>query len=169
MKKIISNKKQFERLINKNGFQVFLFTTPLYKPYQFAIHSWIVTVNKGKINRWEVWQNKNSNKTSWGYFHKNLNSPSIGIKKYRKKAYPKNKSKIIGYLEGGKNSLAETIVKFVEKNAKDYPLRKKYSYFPGPNSNTFPQWIIDKFPKLGWKLPWNAFGKNYPKKIKVKK
>ncbi len=120
-----------------------------------------MTNKRGKVERWEVWQNKNSNRTSWEYVHKNLSEPSIGINKYSWKSFPRNKSKIIGYFYGGKNSLAEKIIEFVEKNAKNYPFKSKYKIYSGPNSNTFPQWIINKFPKTKWKLPWNAFGKNF--------
>lgn len=29
----------------------------------------------------------------------------------------------------------------------------------GPNSNTYTQWVLNKFPEWDIKLPWNAFGK----------
>jgi len=163
MKKIITTKKEFDKLIKRDKFQVFLFMSKLYIPFNFAVHLWIVTSAKGKIDRWEVWQKKNSNKTSWGYLHKNLVEPSIGIEKYLHKNLPRNNSKIVGYQEGNENSLAQRIIKFLNKNAKNYPFKDKYKLYPGPNSNTFPKWIMKNFPGTKWKLPWNAFGKNYLK------
>lgn len=29
----------------------------------------------------------------------------------------------------------------------------------GPNSNTYTQWILEKFPEWNIQLPWSAFGK----------
>ena len=136
MKVKIKNEKEFKKLINKNKFQVFLFTTHLFIPLNFAVHSWIVTNNKGKIKRWEIWQNKNLTKSSWGYGYLNLMKPSMGMNKYANKIYPRNKSKIIGLVEG---KLAKQIINFLEKNFKIYPLRNNYKYYPGPNSNTFPR------------------------------
>jgi len=41
------------------------------------------------------------------------------------------------------------------------PFRNEYKIYPGPNSNTFIQWVLNHFPNSGLKLPRNAFGKNY--------
>ena len=90
--------------------------------------------------------------------------PSMGMNKYLFLRFPRNKSKIIGFIEGGKNSFAEEIIKFLHKKIKIYPFKSRYHYIPGPNSNTFSEWIIKKFPETGWKLPWNAFGKHYVRK-----
>ncbi len=164
MNEIVSNLREFRKLIKENKFQVFLFTSPLFKPLQFAVHSWLVTSRKGKIKRWDIWQDKNSVNPKLGHLYLNLMKPFFGMAKYLEKRYRRNKSSIIGYIEGGQNSLAEKMVKFIEKHAKNYPLKSEYKPYPGPNSNTFPQWIINKFPETNWKLPWNAFGKNYKRK-----
>ena len=42
----------------KDGFQVFLVSSPLPRPFSFALHTWLVTVKGGIQNRWEVWQFK---------------------------------------------------------------------------------------------------------------
>ncbi len=161
MKKIINNENEFTPLIKKDRFQVFLFVSCLPIPFVFAVHSWIVTSSKGNIKRWEVWQNKNRNKTSWDYVHLNLLAPSTGMNKYPFLRFPRNKSEIIGYIEGEKGSTAEKIIRFLDKKAKNYALKSRYHFFPGPNSNTFTEWTIKKFPKTGWKLPWTAIGKSY--------
>ncbi len=162
MKKIISSKKEFNKLIKKDKFQIFLFTSPVTIPLQFAVHSWIVTSKKGKIKRWDVWQEKELTKKSWGYLYLNVIPPEMGVNTYPTRRMPRNKSTLIDYVEG---DLAKKMIAFIEKNAENYPFKSRYKLYPGPNSNTFPQWIINKFPETKWKLPWNAFGKNYISKL----
>lgn len=161
MKKIIKNEKDITKLINKNKYQVFLLVTKVFRPYQFAVHSWIMTSNKGKLKRWDVFDVKNRKGKKWGYVYLNGKELWEGGNIYEDKEYPKYDSKVIGIIGGGKNSLAQKIIQFTDKHAKDYPMRDKYVRYPGPNSNTFTQWILNRFPEANWKLPWNAFGKNY--------
>ena len=66
--------------------------------------------------------------------------------------------KLVGYIEGDELSLSKSMIDFVENNYLSYPHKFSYHYVPGPNSNTFTRWIINKFPESGLKLPWNAFG-----------
>lgn len=42
-----------------------------------------------------------------------------------------------------------------------YPWANEYTLFPGPNSNTFPQWVGNQVPDLGLKLPFRALGSGY--------
>lgn len=42
-----------------------------------------------------------------------------------------------------------------------YPWANEYTLFPGPNSNTFPQWVGLQVPDLGLKLPFRALGSGY--------
>ena len=51
-------------------------------------------------------------------------------------------------------TLAETI----ESSPGRYPFTETYRYWPGPNSNTFAQWIVGERMDLGRR----AIGKNYP-------
>ncbi len=69
-------------------------------------------------------------------------------------------SKLIGVLEGKKGSNVEKISLYLKNCHKKYPYSKKYMLL-GPNSNTFTQWVLNKFPKTNIKLPKNAFGKGY--------
>ncbi len=41
------------------------------------------------------------------------------------------------------------------------PWANKYTLFPGPNSNTFPQWIGLQVPELGLEMPFRALGSGY--------
>lgn len=42
-----------------------------------------------------------------------------------------------------------------------YPWANEYTLFPGPNSNTFPQWVGLQVPEMGLKLPFRALGSGY--------
>ena len=70
-------------------------------------------------------------------------------------------SKLIGIVEGDKKSIAARMIYFLENKAKNYPFRNRYKKYPGPNSNTFIQWMLNKFDNCGFKLPRNALGKNW--------
>lgn len=144
--------------VNKNKFEVFILSTKIPIPFNFAVHTWVVTNKKGKVNRWEVWQFKDVKKPSWEHVHKNLMGPFIGMNKYLWKDYPRNGTKLITKVQGDE---AKKIIDFVEKNASSYKFRDKYRYFPGPNSNTFTQWVLNQSKILKRVLPKNAFGKNY--------
>ena len=152
--------KEFRKLVKKNLYQVFLFSCPAPIPTNFALHYWFVVNNKGKLSRWDLLVKPSQVKTSWRYLHKTNKDFSLGLNKYHFKLYPRSKSKFHRLISGKKGSLAEKIVKFIEKSPKNYPYCEKY-HLLGPNSNTYIQWIINKFPESGFKLGWRAFGKNY--------
>lgn len=154
--------KEFLKLVNNAKYQVFLFASRVPHPLGFALHVWIVVGKKGKIKRWDCGVIRGKRKQGWGYVHIDiLDKATTGMNKYPHKAEPRYESKLIGKLEGGQGSIAEQMIKFIEKRAKEYPFRNEYKIYPGPNSNTFVQWILNHFPNSGLKLPWNAFGKDY--------
>lgn len=63
------NKHEFFNLIRKDKYQVFLFSSPLPFPFNFAVHTWIVTAKKDKVTRWEVWDAIGLNKKSVGHVY----------------------------------------------------------------------------------------------------
>jgi len=150
----------FEKLVNKKKYQVFVFASPVFLPLSFAIHPWIVTNSKGKLNRWEVWQLKNCCETSWGHVHLNLFKPFIGVNVFPFFRNPRWGTSLVGRAEG---DVAKRVINFLDKEAKNYKFKGRYWFFPGPNSNTFVNWVLCKFPELGVNLGWRAFGKNYLK------
>ena len=147
--------------INNDTYQVYFFTCSAHRPFRFAIHPWIVIVDNGKITRWEIIHRKYQDKKRFGYVYKNFyNNPIQGLKKHHFSSeywY----STLIDSVSGDDKSLAFRIVNFVEEMTPFYPHQENYVLFPGPNSNTYIAWILQKFPELKIKLPWNAFGKNY--------
>lgn len=154
------NKKEFFRLVKKDKYQVFLLSSPVPFPISFLIHPWFITVKKGRINRWEVIQFPNQCRTSWGHVHLNYLEPWKGWNVIPFGEKIRFDSKLIGKIEGGKNSVAGKMIKLIEKNARTCFFVEKYNPFTF-NSNSFVQWILDSFPDSGLKLPWNAWGKNY--------
>lgn len=56
---------------------------------------------------------------------------------------------------------AEPVVDAVHKAALSYPYADQYTMFPGPNSNSFIQWILLEVPELTYQLPAKAIGKNW--------
>ena len=119
----------------------------------FADHHWLLMLHgfDGKhyesCDRWEVWQHANQNDSSWGHLHKNLLAPcqSVGVGRSRS---------IKQWFDEDAHAIIETI----ESSPNTYPFNKKYRYWPGPNSNTFVQWVMRDRMKLGIR----AVGKRYP-------
>ncbi len=145
---------------NNDIYQVYFFTCPAHKPFHFAVHPWVITIKNGTTTRWEVIHKKYPNKERFGYIYKNFYShPAQGIKKHQFSIEYWD-STLIGSLSGNEKSIAKQLIDFIEEMTPFYPYRENYSLL-GPNSNTYIEWILQKFPALEIKLPWNAFGKNF--------
>jgi hypothetical protein len=56
---------------------------------------------------------------------------------------------------------AEQAIPKIKQAIKQYPYKKEYSLWPGPNSNTFVAYVIRHVPELKTKLPTTAIGKDY--------
>lgn len=56
---------------------------------------------------------------------------------------------------------AEELIERIDLAAKNYPYSKRYTLWPGPNSNTFTAWISRTIPELELNLPSTAIGKDY--------
>lgn len=154
------NKIQFANLINREKYQVFLFSSPVPIPFNFAVHTWFVINLKGEISRWEFGRFRGSpHKNGIGVL-KNFFDPTEGMNKLLWKRYPRFNSKLIDFIEGDGESVAKHLALFIEEYSNTYPLKTKYSLL-GPNSNSFIQWILNKFPDANLKLPSNAVGKGY--------
>lgn len=150
-----------QKLIDNDKYQVFLMTCPLHFPLIFLSHNWLVINKKGVLERWETGYRKNIGEENWNYLRKNVLgcSPFDGIH-----IFPGNKSRwkgeIIGFTSGDEESLARGMIDFIEDSPNSYTYSDKYSFL-GPNSNTYPQWVLNHFPEFKVLLPVNAIGKNY--------
>lgn len=119
----------------------------------FADHFWLLILKDvigesyRSCERWEVWQHSNQNDTCWGHLHLNLLEPCQDC--------GNGPSRSVRIWEGKD---AEDIIGKIHSAPESYPFNNKYRYWPGPNSNTFAQWVVrDKM-----KLPFRAAGRLYP-------
>ncbi len=152
--------KEFLKLVDRNKYQVFILSSRVPFPLNFAVHTWFVINLKGKIHRWEFGYFKGSPYENGIGVLKDFFYPTTGMNVYFWKAEPRFNSKLISFIEGDDNSIARDLALFIEKKSYSYPLKNTY-LFRGPNSNSYMQWVLDEFPNSNLKLPFNAFGKGY--------
>lgn len=69
-----------------------------------------------------------------------------------------SKPEIILSIKGEK---AARLIPKIQDAIKRYPWANEYTVIPGPNSNTFPNWIGLQVPELGLAMPFNAIGSGY--------
>ncbi len=113
---------------------------------QFALHHWFVITRGDKQTRWEVWQSTNAGGKSWGHLHLDLMPPTHWPHKDQAQQ-----------LQVWRNEYAVDIVERIESSPQRYIWCHKYRYWPGPNSNTWVQWVLQQEFILSWRSP----GKNY--------
>lgn len=147
----------FQQYIDTDKTQVFVCICPVSIPFSFASHTWFVVNDHGSISRWEVLFRKVPCKTRWGHLFKDYFPPFQGIDLFIFIHRYFWKGTLLGIVEG---ETAEHMAEFIENSPNTYPYYDTYS-LTGPNSNTYTQWVINHFPEISLKLPWNSFGKNY--------
>lgn len=104
----------------------------------FADHHWFVVSTPWAIDRWEVWQTAGAGGESWGHLHRNLLPPAAGV--------GNGPGRMLTRWHGDEaGALAERI----ETAPRDYPWCSRYRAWPGPNSNTFVQWVLQNAYTLG--------------------
>ncbi|TVQ42592.1 MAG: DUF3750 domain-containing protein [Gloeocapsa sp. DLM2.Bin57] len=119
-----------------------------------AVHYWLVIWQNQSVERWEVWQRANCCQYSWGHLHKNLLQYSQGV------------GNGDSWLEAQwLDSEADLLINTIKNSPEIYPYKYKYRYWPGPNSNTYVQWVLNEA-KTNHYLSYLGLGKNYqPGKI----
>jgi len=139
---------------SKTENQVFILHSACNIPILFATHTWLVTNRKGHLARYEVRHFKSPIKNH-GYLHINTLPPFQGIELFRSTQKLKWNPKLITTIE---DPAATEMIELIESSLEKYPYINKYR-LTKENSNTYTQWIINHFPELNIKLPWNSFGK----------
>jgi hypothetical protein len=116
---------------------------------KIAVHYWLVIIQPQTIERWEVWQRANCCQTSWGHLHKDLMEHSQGVG---------NGSSWVEteWVDAG----AEILINIIRNTPNNYPYKYQYRYWPGPNSNTYVQWVLNQA-KTNYYLGSLGIGKNY--------
>ena len=151
---------ELKEMLKNNCYQVFLLSCPAAIPFSFASHPWFVVNSKGALSRWDVLLVPRTNwKMRWGHLHKDFFSPFEGVEMFFfTDRYKWKDVRLLRAVEGGEGSLAARMAALIENSPQSYPYCDKY-HLNGPNSNTYAQWIIDRFPECGLQLPWNSYGK----------
>ena len=112
-----------------------------------ASHYWFEISQEDRVDRWEVWQKPHQTaEQSWGHIHKNLLPPKSGVG-----------AGASWLVHNWMNDLASDLTARIESSPDNYPWSHCYRYWPGPNSNTYVQWILGCDLTLGL----NAIGKSY--------
>lgn len=152
-------------------YTVSIYTSPLSFPLWFVVHTHFVTEHNGIINRYELSGHitKQRRTAIAGHIFKNILPPTTGLFIWGATSPvtgwgPRWQAKLHSTITGDKQSPAYQLFSFIENGEfLQYPDRDKYRMVAGPNSNTFPQWVLDQVPDTGLTLPWNAWGKGYKK------
>ena len=143
----------FEDLVNKDKYQVFVFCCPALIPFNCFRHPWFVINKKGETHIYEI----GDLKINSSYLHIDLRPLFKGIEYIRLFKNFLSKPILLGSIEG---DVAEKVIEFIENTKTNYPYCNKYSLL-GPNSNTYLQWVLNKFPEFNIKLSWRFIGKNF--------
>lgn len=124
-----------------------LYAAPVPGIGLFASHPWFVVkrAESRGFDRWEVWPEAGE---PYGYVRQNL-FPAEGD-------VISDGANIIAELQG---AAAEPVVDFIYSQSPSYPCRDTYVLFPGPNSSSYAQWVLEG---TGWSatLPPTAIGKD---------
>ena len=147
--------QEFQNMIKKYEYNFFVFTCPAIMPLNFALHTWVVIVDHGKVDRRELGHFRNA---PLQYLHRNLLEPRWWLNKYLWKTHSRFESKLLYHCSGKSDSLAYKVVSWIENNVEHYPYKDHY-WLVWHNSNYFTQRILNQFPEVKCKLPRRAIGK----------
>lgn len=154
-------KDVFQSLLKPDRYQVFVFSSPALFPFNFALHTWIVTAHHGFVVRFEVLYHQDVSQKSRGQLHCNALPPTVGLPVTFFSSTHWN-STLIALHEGIAGSPVATLVHFLEQEVMStYPY--VHQYVPlGPNSNTFTHWVLARhLDPSKTTLPWRAFGQHW--------
>ncbi len=135
---------------NSDRHEVSLWASKIPMLGKIADHHWFVIDDCGQQSRWEVWQTANAicNDVgeSWDHLHKDLLPPTQGVG-----------NGVAYQLKSWTGSEAHYLIERIRQTPEQYPWCSKYRYWPGPNSNTYVQWVLLGQYNLGRK----GLGKHY--------
>jgi len=117
---------------------------------RFAIHTWIVTkaANADRYTRYQV--------IGWRL---SRGLPVVSITHDRPDGDWFGSAPVLLFDRRGAD--AERLVDSIHRAALRYPFANEYVMWPGPNSNSFTEWIALEVPELGLELPAKALGKSW--------
>ncbi len=116
----------------------------------FAIHSWIATKEKD-AKQYTVYE-----VIGWRHYRGQI--PLYIHSDLPDRKWYNNEPWIMLDLRGEK---AATAIKTIQRIINDYPFKRQYHTWPGPNSNTFVAHLVRSIPELAMELPTTAIGKDF--------
>jgi len=117
---------------------------------RFAIHTWIATKASG-ADRYRIYQ-----VIGWRLRHgQSVVSVSEGMPDRR---WFQSPPILLHHVAGAR---AQALIEPIARAVEAYPFASRYSMWPGPNSNSFTEWIAREVPELGLMLPAKAIGKSW--------
>jgi hypothetical protein len=116
----------------------------------FAVHTWIATKEKN-AQTYTVYQ-----VIGWRKF---WNLSPLSIETDIPDRYWFGQKPIL--LKSFSGEQAEKLIPKIAETAKAYPYKDKYTFWPGPNSNTFVAFVARSIPELELSMPPLAIGKDY--------
>lgn len=116
----------------------------------FSVHLWIATKAENE-KTYTVYQ-----VIGWRKYYGH--APLVITEDIPDRLWFGQKPQIIFDLRGEK---AQQLIPQISALARRYPDANDYVFWPGPNSNTFPAYVIRHLPKLHMALPPNAVGKDF--------
>jgi len=123
-----------------------VYAAPIPPIEPIAVHCWFVikSADSQSIERWEVFETPTG---TYGYVFLNGLEPTADV--------GAGGTFVVAELTGPQ---ADPIVEFIRSASPDYPCKDVYVVFPGPNSNSYVQWVLDN---TSWDvtLPARAIGK----------
>lgn len=137
-----------------------VYSTPITFPLSFAVHTWIF-VNSPEYgpHRYDVFCFKNPETKNYLYINSVPEKQGMSVLGFLNYFHSKSRFNSTCLYEITGDQAKEVVLK-VEESIKNYPDFGEYILYPGPNSNTFTKWIIEKAGLSNEvQLPWNAFGK----------
>jgi len=113
-----------------------------------STHAWFV-VKRADSDTFDRWEVSTHSEGPYGYVQHN---------RFRPEDYYTTGIFILAELVGEE---ARDVVEIINREAPRYPCRNYYLYYPGPNCNTFAQWLLDQ---AEWdvELPFMALGQYTP-------
>ncbi|MFA5864101.1 MAG: DUF3750 domain-containing protein [Phycisphaerae bacterium] len=125
-----------------------VYAAPLPVVGALFTHTWLAVKapDVQTFDRWEVWIKKQG---PYGFVQKNLLPVERDL--------AGGSSYVVAELIGTE---AEGVVSFVETRSPNYPYKDVYVAIPGPNSDTYTQWVLNST-RWDVQLPGTALGKDY--------
>lgn len=116
----------------------------------FAIHTW-VAIKEENASDYTLYQ-----VVSWG-LRRTGSAVSISAGRPDRDWF-RSPAKL---LYEAKGEPAAQMIPQIKEAVQTYPHGREYVMWPGPNSNSFVQWVVSKVPAIDVRLPAKAIGKNW--------